>query len=289
MDDTRIEMDLLALIYETVHDPGFWSLALEGLKHELETFSQEQNLLNEQSSLDDGEWLNYSATSKPAIFSPQQENSFLHATTQSTSMLTVSGAEKQLILRLTPHFHNALALNRQYVKLKEAKEVATTLLDQIPMGIIFVDPEGKIILSNKVAQGILDEADALVNNSGFIQTIHPKYNEELLSHIFHVAQVDNIDELSELPVITLERINQQQPISLLITPFKDSNSFATTSHNVALFIASADSNFALSTQALVALFDLTKAEARLAKYLASGVSLDQFATRFYLSKHTLRS
>jgi hypothetical protein len=76
-------------------------------------------------------------------------------------------SELKMLRFLTPHLRRAFGLYRRFSALKSRSEGVEKALDMLPMGLIFFDCKGEIILMNRSAAACLAERDGLlVTRSG---------------------------------------------------------------------------------------------------------------------------
>ncbi len=292
MDEKNEEWNLLSIIYETAHDPGFWPLALEGLKAELVIDDVEHN--DALPSLTPMHIHSNSQYTSEQITQVNRSNFDIrlnHASPTSTSNidnLLVSDQEKELIVKLTPHFHTALELNRKFVDLSEAKNIANGILDKIPFGIIFVNSDGKILLENKAAADLITSGNTLRVKDGHICAMSSRHTQDLLTSIKETIENTQPDELNSLNVLSFKINGDTPPLSILVVPYQLHGNITTNSLCSALFVTTPDADYKICERTLSTLFTLTKAESRLAKHIASGMSTDVFSKRYHVSKHTIR-
>lgn len=313
MDKTTEEWDLLSIIYETAHDPGFWPLALEGLKVELTNYGTQpaetllESTANQPHTINDGNKQNSPAYYRhtetdlsghsanvefdSTTLAEKKPDTFIAESHIDVSIdnMHIGEHEKELIVKLTPHFNAALELNRKFVDLTEAKAAANSLLDKIPFGIILVNKLGKIILENKAATNLLTSAKILQVANGYIKTINARYTQDLMKLIDEVSDNTLLNNIDSIKTLTFKANEKYPSMSILVTPYLLSGETFTDSQCVALYVATSDSSYRICEQTLSKLFNLTKAEARLTQKIASGESISSFAKNNNLSKHTIRS
>ena len=83
--------------------------------------------------------------------------------------------------------------------------------------------------------------------------------------------------------------NASDTTSLLLTNFLSNSFDGVNNEFVVVLLASNRAVQNINEDALSKIFNLTDAESRLAKRLATGLSVEEVADRYFLSKHTLRS
>ncbi|MFV1984735.1 MAG: alpha/beta fold hydrolase [Thiohalomonadales bacterium] len=286
--------DFLNVIYETAYDPGFWPLALEGIKVELDSFEAQNTLENINILPIASNNILNSQRSNSKGLTDQQNSSFIRHFDKNQkdpepfnfSMVTAS--EMELITKLQPHFKRALELNRHYQALQEKSDITTTLLDRLPLGIIFTDNFGKVITQNSFAETLIQKDFGLTINKGIIQATNNKFSKKLLMHIGKAHE--NPDSNKDAAIISLQipQTSDHASLSILITPHMLPDTSA-QQQGVVLFIVSANTEFAINENALSSLFGLSVTEAIIAKHIASGKTLAQYSDIYGVTHHTVRS
>ena len=296
MEKSQVENDLLALIYETANDPGFWPLLLEGLNKEFESLRKpdsngpdsasdpEHGVLNIFSGSNADRSENNPTTTVSDTLLPSID-------TSSSTWLAINDREQETIARLIPHFHQALQLNRHFMGLQAAREVATTMLDQVPIGIIIVNRNGDILLANKSARDILNDKSGLSEADNRLKAANDSLTQQLQQHIRDAAHcaLHNIDP-DRLTVLSLTHPAVPLAQSVLITPYRLESSLLEQEKGcAALIIAAPGQQYRVSDKALMTLFGLTQAEARLAHSIADGNSVREFSEQYRVSDNTIRT
>ena len=269
---------LIGLIYDAAIDPDFWPALLEGLNATVECAN------------DTTPSTNADAFSQNLLFQPPNNNirSFSEERkNRSLNTLPPSANDVLATEQLIPHLKRALQINRKFNTVEQQRNTAFAFLENIPISIIFVDQNARVILSNRHADHVISKQKSLKVDSGYLTTIHPAQRKQLLDTIRNACYSTNTQKAH---VVTLNHIDEQATISLLITPHKtDSGSPIASPSSAAVLIASAADNYEISEQALSSLYQLTPREARLAKSIGDGCSVEAYSQRHNVSKNTTRT
>lgn len=278
MADKKTEdaTDMLDLIYETTHDLTFWPILLDGLNKEIESasgiFSSADDLTGPDPHMPD------STASPPGV---------LPAAVSIVNCAAPTSDEIALATRLAPHFKRVRALNREYLDLKARHGAMLTVFDQVPIGILFVTRDARIVARNKRAKKILDTCAGLCEVNGCVSARKP-VDAERLRQLIDAADI-TAGRGDGLFTLTLA-VEASAVQSVLVVPYAvgfgthDARAVSTV-----LLIASPQDCPDISEDALAALFGLTKKEARLAKQVASGKTLASCEKAFYVARDTLKS
>lgn len=272
--------DLLGLIYETAHDPTFWPLLLDGLNTEMEAAAGNLSSVTDDPAPKPN---SVNLLSSPAPVFPEM----LHvATGAEGGSHALAHGEHALVARLVPHFKRALALNREYVDLEAQRTAALTVLDQVPIGILFVTHEARIVVRNKRADEILDVRSGLCEVDRHISTCEREGTQRLRKMIANVAAESTGNVHAFAPVTH----GPGGPQSVLVVPYvTDQNAIGDGSVSAVLLVASPEVCSDVSEDALVALFGLSEKEARVAKHVAGGMKLESYEEKFHVARNTVKS
>jgi len=194
---------------------------------------------------------------------------------------------------LIPHLQRAFMINRHIAQSEARSSMAEHALDQLSLGIIFIDEQGVPIYINSMAEEIISADRGLQIIAGKL-TISNMVDTQKLNQLIQQAIATGSGQgthpagaMRLVPVDTLTR-----PLSLLVTPLSpDAHQTGFTGSRIcaAIFISSPEQVDSANPEVLKMLYNLTSAEARLAIELAKGCSLNKICDRFNVSKHTIRS
>jgi len=282
--------EFIDLIYETAHDPEFWPLALEGLKVELDSLKEQINEKKQTQNCENLPTNLISAELTSNLNSPVVKKT--HSVINSTSSLNntdISKSEIKLINKLAPHFNRALNINRSYQSLKDKADVALSLLDRIPIGIVFTNQQGNVITLNSFASTLINSGKLLVIKNNFIQTTNHDTNKQLQAMISNVHAYTDKEINEQCYVLKFPKSNNDDSLSVLVTPHIIPNLLVNQEKRVVLFVVSDNSKFKINEKALASIFGLSVTEAIIAKHIASGKTLIEYCESHGVTQHTVRS
>ena len=287
MTNKKLEVttDLLGLIYETAHDPTFWPLLLDGLNKEIEAAVEVFPGTGELSSQGTGaSGLGVSKQIKfPALIPHTNDPAPI-----TGGSIAPAHDENVLVQRLIPHFKHALSLNREYVDMQAQRTAALTVLDQVPIGVLFVTRDSHIVVCNERAKKILATRAGLCEMDRCVCARKQQDTERLRKLIEAAAAAAGYGDSVGAFIPAIEA--GAPPQSVLVVPYcAEVNTYGGRAASVALLVASPQDCSDVSEDALVALFGLTKKEARVAKNVASGMTLESYEKTFHVAHDTLKS
>jgi DNA-binding CsgD family transcriptional regulator len=164
----------------------------------------------------------------------------------------------------------------------ETHEIAAATLSLLRVGVVLLASDGRVVSANRSAQRAIRRGDALFVVENRLRARDPRESGELGRLVAQAAeQASAALEAS----IALSRASGGRPLALVIRPLAAD---ATTRGCVAVFICDPEQEADAETETLVRLYRLTTAEARVARALVRGRTLEEAARQFRVSVHTAR-
>jgi len=262
----NIDAELTGIIYEAALDPHLWPDLLEALVFIL----TQQNSERSDTAI---ESKNLTGISHKPKNNPKKESD-----------------EEAHFSRLLPHFHRALAINRRYNSVHHEHHLSSSIINQLPIGIVVLDSDRNVISSNRRAEDIASrKLGVTIKNSVFIVTDKTKA-ASLDRYLKMLLGKESDPSLTETYSLTVNR-EDQAALSLLISAdtYFHAHYDSSAKRKATVFIASPLSRHPIDPATLQLLFQLSPAEARLTASLASGITVDDAATQNGITKHTART
>ncbi|MDY0881461.1 helix-turn-helix transcriptional regulator [Dongia soli] len=184
-----------------------------------------------------------------------------------------SMADELQLQPLLPHIARSLHLHLLIDRLSAGVNTAATLLDRLPLGIIFFDEHATCLSMNENARRAVNEARSLLRH--------------MQTYILSRAKTGRPGGKGTRPhVLTLPPNMGEQHFFLLTW---DILAEGQDRMHTVFFILSPDQKVQIDDQALCRLFRLTAAEARVAGLIANGTHLDDIAEQLDVSLNTVRT
>lgn len=299
MEQYKRALELVGLIYEAALEPDLWPTLLNELHKNIDNHSvisdatsKPAKVIPFQNKLLNSE-VNSNSNVEQVVGLITQDNN--HSVTDTnvqpliTEMSTFTEDELKLTDLLLPHFERALKLNHDLFKMRKEREVTTSLLGLLPVGVLLVHSDGSIAASNEMAKQFLAHAEGMREEDGYLKLAQQDEQKQLLTMVD--AAIENVQAKLELKVnvTTIARNGNKPPLSILVTPFTSTGKITYKSDLVALLINDPEIQQEINEPLLMSLYSLTAAEARLAKALVEGLTLDEIANKFHVSRNTLRT
>jgi len=200
------------------------------------------------------------------------------------------GDELALLSAVIPHIGNAARLHSRLAAAAVAQERLRAVIDHLQWSVFLVDDKGRILECNHAAVELLARSAGLRAVQGILAATDMDQDRRLKDLIASATQAALGHALKTGGALT---IRQTAELSMFVTvcplgatPAERLGSSAATA---IVFVRDQHQEEKGSAQLLVELFGLTRAEARLASDLADGLSLEQIAERYQITKNTVRA
>jgi len=196
----------------------------------------------------------------------------------------LEAADFEFLDRLVPHLRRAFEI---HTRLHEAHALSEAL-DRMPTGLVLLNPQGHIVLSNRTARDISEQNDGFqLGKEG--PRLHRRGDQERFDRLLEQSvHPDGAEQSGSVMAVT--RKSNRRPYTVLIAPLLDAQQASTLKDAVAaLYISDLEHHAAHRNDALRTLYGLTQAEAELVVLLCEGLSLDEAATSRGVTTNTARS
>jgi DNA-binding CsgD family transcriptional regulator len=196
--------------------------------------------------------------------------------------------EVALFEYLAPHLQCAVRIHNRIAGLESGLNAATGALDRFPTGIVAVDSDAKVILTNRAADTILKRGDALISRDG-LRAASRQDTARLRNAIAAVCMQRDSGTLKTEMVVQVHRPLGLKPLEVLVCPLPSHSTLKKGRAVAALFLTDPEEGATLDSRALRQLFGLTPAETRLAIALVKGKSVKEYAHEGGISPNTART
>ncbi|MFC1748782.1 helix-turn-helix transcriptional regulator [Pseudomonadota bacterium] len=221
---------------------------------------------------------------------------------QSNGIVLVSGqrndksgpyeeTEKQALQTFIPHIHRAFTINQLMAYNEFHQSEAEEMLNCFNVAALLVNRYGKILTLNQSAERLIQAKQGVSSVSKKLKLTSSKETSALHTLIANAADYPNKHGDKSSGTITLKRQLPLTPLTLLVTPTRAQTKIACMdSPSAALvFINENGQKLDLSADIIRAIYNLSKAEARLSIELTCGLNIEQISHKLNLSENTLRS
>ena len=199
--------------------------------------------------------------------------------------------EQEELQSLLKYYQRAFKLNKHYLQMFLEHKTAYTVLESSPQGIFFLGQKGQVTYQNIEARMFFTMKDGLRLRDGAVHIDDPKVRKTLDAFIDQTRSGGEADGPDNL-VCAIPRKSNANPYQLIISklPFNANRAALHDDEVLAMAVISDPEDLGeLKVELLRTFFDLSAAEARLARALYKFHVLPEAAKAIGISVHTARS
>src|SRR5690606_26444148 len=197
------------------------------------------------------------------------------------SQLTTDGMTRSILNAIQRHHGHA-----RTAETSSLLDSATAVLNRLPIGVILVTADAKILFFNDKAKRFLEKNDGLtVGADRVCRATLPGESRALAKLLSDTLNPGDSNRAEGDFAISLTRMESDQPLNVMVAPIAT----GMAGKCAVLFVSDPAEPVALSIDAICRLYGLTPAEGRLALGLTNGHKLDDLAEEWGVSMHTVRS
>ncbi|WP_373085154.1 hypothetical protein [Sneathiella sp.] len=183
---------------------------------------------------------------------------------------------------------NAIQRHRGHTRATDTAPLldsATAVLNRLPIGVILVTADAKILFFNGKAKRYLERGDGLVVGQDRVcRATLPGENRTLAKLLANALTPDGETNDGEF-AISLTRMESDSPLNVMVAPIGT----GVAGKGAVLFVSDPAEPVEFSIETICRLYGLTPAEGRLTLGLTNGHTLDTLAEKWGVSMHTVRS
>jgi DNA-binding CsgD family transcriptional regulator len=198
--------------------------------------------------------------------------------------------EVDLLKLLLPHLQRAVQFHRRFVELQGQQRASLDALDRLPIGVVLLDQNTRIVAVNREAQTLLDQNDGLsVDKEGLSAAISSE-NRELRITIAGAIKTAIGQGMEAGGILAISRPSGRRPFALLVEPVgRQAFAPGIEAPSVIVFVGDPERKHENPSQALARLYELSAAEVRLAELLMRGETVVKSAEQLGISHNTART
>jgi DNA-binding CsgD family transcriptional regulator len=190
---------------------------------------------------------------------------------------------------LLPHLSRAMLMQRRLEGLTQGNQIVLDALENLSVGMMAVDAQATLLYANPTAERLLHAGGGLACRQGRLAACDPSAQSRLLQMIRDAGMTALGGPGAAGGVISLARPVGRR-LSVLVCPLRPYGvNLGPVDPAALLIFGDPDASTSTSTQALMELFGLTPAEARLTAALVDGERLEEYADRLKISVNTART
>lgn len=194
-----------------------------------------------------------------------------------------------LLHSLMPSVQRALQLHRRLAGAELMSLHSAAVLDRLPHGVFLIAANGAVTSTNLAAEAILRAHDGLVYDNGELRGATAA-DTSRLRFALRAATSPEIETSPAEGQLLLTRPSGRRPLVVVIAPLTTArHALSEDGARAVMFVTDSDRMAVPDVNAIMRLFALTPAEAKLVRCLASGLTLEQAAVELGVRIETVRS
>jgi DNA-binding CsgD family transcriptional regulator len=198
--------------------------------------------------------------------------------------------ETSLCEFLAGQFLRGLQIARRIGASEVERSLYSTVMERLSVGILILDMQGRIVKCSSRAEEALSARDGIQMQSGRFRATCAKEDRELQAAIKAAMQRAQSGEGREARGLALTRPSGSRSLGVIVQPVPAVRSGGvSTEPTVAIYLRDPEANADVGSDLVRQLFDLTPAEAAVARRLTAGLSLEDVATALDISRNTARA
>ena len=190
---------------------------------------------------------------------------------------------------LIPHLIRAAEIQRRLTQAEVDRTAVQVSLDRLEAAVILTDGDANVRYLNRAADRLMASAAGVRITQGRLTAVRAADDDRLRGAIKQAEGALSGGPGPQEQSFPIGR-ERKSPLLVAVTPLtpRACSSLGAARSAVAVFITDPEAHGPRSIRQFIQLFDLTRAEARLAQGLANGLSLDAIAKAHRVSKNTVR-
>jgi DNA-binding CsgD family transcriptional regulator len=194
-------------------------------------------------------------------------------------------SDKRAVEFLLPHVRRAWSI-QQKVWVLQAAEV---VLDSIPVGVVLLTRDERLVYTNRAAETIFQDDDGLALKAGLLLATDPAANTSIRNAIRSAARFELLSDSNG--AFLVDRKSMRRPYQIAILPIRRQfQHFAGMgAPAVLVLITDPEREIPVAQKLIEKLYSLTSKEAKLAKKLATGMSPAEAAGDLGITYQTART
>jgi len=188
--------------------------------------------------------------------------------------------QARLLATVAPHVRRAVALTLQFARIQMQRDSAVEVLDRCDHGVLLVDGQARVLFATAAAEAILSDATALRTSDGRLAARQACDTVALRAMIAGGARGAGGLVLTGPDGVKL---------IVEVVPLSAETSWLSRSPKAMVFVRDPRSNELPSAAQVQLMFDLTPAQAALARELLHGDGIPAAAERLGVSRSTART
>ncbi|WP_244477548.1 MULTISPECIES: LuxR C-terminal-related transcriptional regulator [unclassified Rhizobium] len=212
----------------------------------------------------------------------------LFSTTTWADRPRISAEEQRFLALLSPHLRRASLIGDLLDQTRVTTDLYRGVLDSLAVPVVLTAADGRVLYANTDAERMLSAQTPLRTKNGVLQAQSPAVAHVLLDAITAAAEADA--SLGSRGIGLPISAPGDPPAVAYVLPLTEGTSRAAFRPAcAAVFISTTTSASPPPADVLIALYDLTPAEARVVLQIGEGLTASQCAATLAISENTLKT
>ncbi|GAB5505888.1 MAG: hypothetical protein Rhirs2KO_10510 [Rhizobiaceae bacterium] len=168
------------------------------------------------------------------------------------------------------------------------RNLYSSVMDRLSVGVVIIDLNGRILKCSATAEEALAARDGLQIQAGKLRATCAKEDRELQGAMKAAAQSVIDGEFSATRGLSLTKLSGSRNLGVIVQPVAGKFGQGQPA-SVAVYIRDPEANSEVEGELVRQLFDLTPAEAAVARRLTAGLTLEDAAASLAISRNTARA
>ncbi|WP_432283492.1 LuxR C-terminal-related transcriptional regulator [Aminobacter sp. BA135] len=170
------------------------------------------------------------------------------------------------------------------------RRLYSDVMDKLYVGVVILDHSGKIVRASDAATRLLEARDGLQIQGNKLRATSAKEDRDFQTAVKAALQMAADDAGTTSRGLSLTKQSGSRNLGVIVRPIRGSKDNAAAANSaVAVYIRDPEANPEVEGELVRQLFDLTPAEAAVARRLTAGLSLEDAATSLDISRNTARA
>lgn len=198
----------------------------------------------------------------------------------------LTAREQRLLDTLAPHFQRALRIQKALYQARHRAASLQSALAGLMHGALIINPSDRVSYCNAAAKRVLSRHPALTLHDGRLRAHYQQDAARLWGLLARLRQGDTSQKM-----VGLRHPDRVHPLTVTaaVHDVGSDSMAAPGSEEIVLYLSDPDGVFQPSMEALVSVFQLTRAESSVVIGLVNGLSLQDIAEHHDIDRETVRS
>lgn len=198
--------------------------------------------------------------------------------------------EQSVCEMLVAHVRRSTELSQKIGASEIERTLYSNVIDRLCVGVLILDLTGRVVRCSHKAEEAIAARDGLQLLAGKLRATSAKEDRELQAAIKAAIQAATGGEAPVSRGLALTKLSGNRTLGVIVQPVPGvQRAGVTTAPTVAIYVRDPEANADVESELVRQLFDLTPAEAAVARRLTAGLSLEDAANSLDISRNTARA